>query len=86
MRLMDIAKAQGFTFERVAPGEDAPLRALRESPKYRDVIYIAGFSSSCWATRARRCSLIVPGGPPVTARVEGDAVTVLHRAVMEWSL
>lgn len=30
MRLMDAAKNQGFRFERVSPGPDGPLRAVRE--------------------------------------------------------
>ena len=50
-----------------------------------DEIYIAGFSGSCYATRARRYSLIVPGGLPVTDRVEGDALTVLHTVVFDWA-
>lgn len=32
----------------------------------------------------RRCALLVPGGLPVTARVEGDALAVLHTVVTDW--
>ena len=85
-RLLDKAKDQGFRFERVAPGEDGPLRGVRDTPEHRDEIYLAGFAApeSCTAIRRRRCSLIVPGGLPVTARVTGDALTVLHTVVSDW--
>jgi hypothetical protein len=83
-RLLDLAKRQGFAFQRVAPGEDAPLFARRETIEYRDEIYIGGFSDSCHATRARKSSLIVPGDLPVTAQVLGDALTVLHTVVSDW--
>ncbi|MGH3847422.1 MAG: hypothetical protein ACRDS0_39275, partial [Pseudonocardiaceae bacterium] len=43
-------------------------------------IYLSDFYSGCTATRAPKSSLIVPGGLPVTARVEGNALTVLHAA------
>ncbi|HET9255007.1 MAG TPA: hypothetical protein VFO16_07360 [Pseudonocardiaceae bacterium] len=76
-RLLDLARNQGFTFQRIAPGEDGPLFARRDTPEYRDEIYIGEFSGSCHATRARRSYLIVPSGLPVTARVSGDALTVL---------
>jgi hypothetical protein len=84
-RLLDLAKNQGFTFQRIAPGEDGPLFARRDTPEYRDEIYLGGFSDACHATRARRCSLIVPSGLPITARVSGDALTVLHTVVSDWS-
>jgi hypothetical protein len=85
-RLLDEAKAQGFRFERVAPGEDGHLRGVRDTPEHRDEIYLAGFAApeSCTAIRRRRSSLIVPGGLPVTARVTGDALTVLHTVVSDW--
>ncbi|MGH4009787.1 MAG: hypothetical protein ACRDTH_16835 [Pseudonocardiaceae bacterium] len=60
-RLLDLAKRQGFAFQRVAPGEDGPLFARRETIDYRDEIYLGGFGDSCHATRARKSSLIVPG-------------------------
>ena len=86
-RLLDDAKGQGFHFERIAPGEDGPLRGVRETPEYREEIYLAGFAApeSCTAIRRCRSSLVVPGGLPVTARVTGDALTVLHTVVIEWS-
>ncbi|MDQ3765425.1 MAG: hypothetical protein M3460_29430 [Actinomycetota bacterium] len=85
-RLLDLAKRQGFAFQRVAPGEDGPLFARRETIDYRDEIYLGGFGDSCHATRARKSSLIVPGGLPVTMRVFGDALTVLHTVVSDWPL
>ena len=85
-RLLDLAKHQGFAFQRVARGEDGPLFARRETLDHRDEIYLGGFSDSCYATRARKSSLIVPGGLPVTTRVSGDALTVLHTGVSDWSL
>jgi hypothetical protein len=60
-RLLDLAKDQSFVFQRVAPGEDGPLLGVRESPEYRDQIYLGDFYSGCTATRARKSSLIVPG-------------------------
>jgi hypothetical protein len=84
MRLLDLAKRQGFRFQRVAPGPAGPLFARRETVEYRDEIYIGGFGDSCHATRARRSSLIVPGGLPVTARACGDALSVLHTVVHDW--
>jgi hypothetical protein len=84
-RLLDLAKRQGFVFQRVAPGEDGPLFARRETIEYRDEIYLGGFSDSCHATRARKSSLIVPGDLPVTAQVSGDALTVLHTVVSDWA-
>jgi hypothetical protein len=83
-RLLDLAKDQGFVFQRIAPGEDGPLLGLRESPEYHDKIYLGGFASGCTATRARKSSLIVPGGLPVTDRVEGEALIVLYTVVSDW--
>lgn len=85
-RLMDGAKADGFHFERIAHGPDAPLVGVRESVEWRDEIYLAGFSDSCTAIRRRRSSLIVPGGLPVAERVSGDALTVLHTVVSDWAI
>jgi hypothetical protein len=85
-RLLDLAKDQGFVFQRIAPGEDGPLLGVRESPEYHDKIYLGGFSSGCAATRARKSSLIVPGGLPVTDRVEGEALIVLHTVVSDWPI
>ncbi len=85
MRLLDQAKAAGFRFERITPGPDGLLLGVREGIDYRDTVYFGGFGQRCHASRARRWSLIVPGGLPVTERVAGDALTVLHTAVSDWS-
>jgi hypothetical protein len=83
-RLLDLARDHGFVFQRIAPGEDGPLVGRRETVEYRDKIYLGGFGGSCHATRARKSSLVVPGGLPVTARVSGDAIEVLHTVVSDW--
>lgn len=83
-RLLDLAKSHGFTFQRIAPGPDGPLFARRETPEHHDEIYLAGFGQSCYATRARKSSLIIPGGLPMITRVDGDALTVLHTVVANW--
>ena len=85
-RLLNTAKDQGFTFERIAQGPDAPLRGIRETVEYCDEIYLAGCGQpdSCTAIRRRRCSLVMPGGLPVTDRVTGDALVVLHTVVFDW--
>lgn len=85
-KLMDVAHDRGFHFDRIAEGPDAPLLGRRETVDWRDEIYLAGFSNSCSALRRKRYSLIVPGGLPVTASVEGDAITVLHTVVCDWPL
>lgn len=84
-RLLDAAKSQGFTFQRIAPGPDGPLLGVRETVEYRDTCYLAGFGAGCSATRARKYSLVVPGGLPVAERVSGNALTVLHTVVSEWA-
>ncbi|MGH3900872.1 MAG: hypothetical protein ACRDTA_22035 [Pseudonocardiaceae bacterium] len=85
-RLLDAATSDGFTFQRIAPGEDGPLRGVRETPEFLDEIYVAGFwePDSCTAIRRRRSSLVVPRGLPVTERVTGDALTVLHTVIFDW--
>jgi hypothetical protein len=83
-RLLDLAKREGFTFQRIAPGQDGPLHGVRETLEYCDEIYLGGFTNSCHATRRRRYSLIVPDGLPVTAQVIGDALTVLHTVISDW--
>jgi hypothetical protein len=83
-RLLDLAKSQGFTFQRISPGPDGPLFAQRETTEHRDGIYLGGFSDSCHATRATKSSLIVPGGLPITAQISGDALSVLHTVVTDW--
>lgn len=85
-RLLDTAKNQGFRFQRIAPAPTAPLRGVRQTPEFLDELYLAGFwePSACTAIRRRRCALLIPGGLPVTARVDGDALTVLHTVVADW--
>jgi hypothetical protein len=85
-QLLDLATNHGFAFQRVAPGPDGPLFARRETLEHRDEIYLGGFTDSCHATRARKSSLIVPGGLPITTRVTGDALTVLHTVVNDWDV
>jgi hypothetical protein len=63
-QLLDCASCQGFVFQRVAPGPDGPLCGVRETIEYRDTYYLGGFGAGCSATRARKSSLIVPGGAP----------------------
>ena len=61
--------------ERIAPSPDGPLRGIRETIEFLD---------SCTAIRRRRSSLVVPNGQPVAARVDGDAIDVLHTVVADW--
>lgn len=86
MRLLDAAKSSGFMFQRIAPGEDAPLWGIRKSVHWVDEIYLGGFSNGCTAARRRRYSVVVPGGLPITLRVSGDAIEVLHTAVCDWDI
>ncbi|MGH3669468.1 MAG: hypothetical protein ACRDSH_02355 [Pseudonocardiaceae bacterium] len=58
---------------------------MRETLEWRDTIFLAGFDQACTATRARKYSLIVPGGPMVTERIGGDAITVLRTVVCSWN-
>jgi len=83
-RLLDLAKDHGFRFQRVVPGEDGPLLGRRQTLAWIDEIYLAGFSDSCSAIRRRRFSLILPGGLPVTERITGDVLTVLHVVMTDW--
>jgi hypothetical protein len=66
------------------PGR-AALWGVRETRDWRDTIYIAGFSQDCTGTRARKSSLIVPGGPLITEQIGGDAITVLRTVMCDWS-
>jgi hypothetical protein len=84
-RLLDAAKSQGFTFQRIAPGPDGPLLGVRETTEHRDICYLSGFGEGCSATRARKSSLVVPGGLPITERVSGNALAVLHTVVSDWA-
>jgi hypothetical protein len=85
-RLLDAAKEAGFAFQRIAPGEDAPLLGVRQGPQWLDEIHLGGLwaPQSCTAIRRRRSSLVVPGGLPVAQRVCGDALTVLHTVLTDW--
>lgn len=85
MRLVDLAKEQGFAFTRTDISTDAPLRGVRETTEFIDEVVVAGFSDSCEATRRRRYSLVVPGEIAVTKRITGDAITVLHTVLLDWS-
>jgi hypothetical protein len=82
-RLLDEAKALGYSFARIATGPDAPLQGRREGLSHVDEVYIGGVGRDCTAIRRRRSSLIVPGGLPVVEQVNGDALKVLLRAC-EW--
>ncbi len=86
-RLLDVAKNGGFRFQRIAPGPDGPLLGVRETTHWRDELYLSGFwePDSCTATRRRRSSLIVPGGWPVAKELRGDALTVLHTVLCDWT-
>lgn len=84
-RLLDAAKLGGFRFTRVAPGPDGPLWGVRETLEWRDTLYLAGFGCACTATRARKFSLIVPGGLVITHHIDGDAINVLYIVVHEWN-
>lgn len=77
-RLLDAAKREGFAFQRIAPGEDGLLFGVRETLVCRDTCYLGWFSADCSATRTQKSSFVIPGGPLVTARVDGDALMVLH--------
>ncbi len=83
-RLLDRARDAGFTFQRIAAGEDGPLIGRRDTLDYRDQIYLAGFGDSCHATRVRKTTLLIPSGLPIIDRVIGDALTVLHTVVTDW--
>ena len=82
-RLLDQVKRDGFTFQRVALGEDAPLVGYRISDDWVDLIHLEGFSRDCFAWRQRASSLIVSRDALVQRRVEGGALDVL-REVLTW--
>lgn len=85
--LLDVAKSDGFAFERIALGPAGPLLGARETVQWRDEVYLGGFwaPSACSATRRRRSSLVVPGGLPVAECVSGDALTVLRTVLCDWT-
>jgi hypothetical protein len=82
-RLLDHAKLRGFEFQRIAPGEDGPLRGNRVSGDWVDLIHIEGFSRDCFAWRQRISPLILPESALVQRRVEGSALDVLNE-VLTW--
>lgn len=82
-RLLDHVKQGGFTFQRVAPGVDAPLVGYRVGDDCVDMIHIEGFSQDCFAWRKRTSSLIVSPDALVQGWVEGSALEVL-REVLTW--
>lgn len=82
-RLLDHARLGGFTFRRIAPGEDAPLVGYRLSDGWVDLVHIEGFSRDCFAWRKRTSSLIVSQNALVQRRVEGSALEVLGE-VLSW--
>ncbi|MGH3821985.1 MAG: hypothetical protein ACRDRA_03970 [Pseudonocardiaceae bacterium] len=75
-RLLDDAKRGGFIFQRVAPGEDAPLVGYRVGDGWAELIHIEGFSRNCFAWRKRTSSLIVSADALVQQQVEGSALEV----------
>ena len=82
-QLLDHAKRGGFTFQRVAPGVDAPLVGYRLRDNWVDLIHIEGFSRDCFAWRKRTSSLIVSEDALMHCRVEGSALDVLNE-VLTW--
>jgi hypothetical protein len=82
-RLLDYAKLGGFTFQRAAPGADAPLVGYRVCDDCVDLIHIEGFSHGCFAWRKRTSRLIVSPHSLVQRHVEGSAVDVLND-VLTW--
>jgi hypothetical protein len=82
-RLLDYAKQSGFTFQRVAPGEDGPLVGYRVSDSWLDLIHIEGFGRGCFACRKRTSALIVSQDALAQRQVDGSAVEVLNE-VLTW--
>jgi hypothetical protein len=83
-RLLDYARQQGFEFQRVAPGEDAPLVGNRVSGDWVDLVHIEGFSRDCFAWRKRISSLIASGNS-MERQVDGSVLDVLNE-VLTWEL
>ena len=82
-QLLGHAKLSGFTFQRTAPGVDAPLVGYRVGDDWIDMIHIEGFSRDCFAWRKRISSLIVSEDALMQRRVEGGALDVLNE-VLTW--
>ena len=82
-QLIDDLKRDGFTFQRIGLGEDAPLLGIRRAGHWADEVYITGLDEPCTAIRRRRSRLVLPGAPPVMTKIDGDAITVMI-AVCDW--
>jgi hypothetical protein len=82
-RLLDYARLGGFTFQRAAPGADAPLVGYRIRDGWVDLIHIEGFSRDCFAWRKRASRLIISPDTLLQRRVEGSALDVLNE-VLTW--
>jgi hypothetical protein len=82
-RLLDYAKQSGFTFQRVASGEDGPLVGYRVGDSWLDLIHIEGFNRDCFAWRKRTSSLIASQDALVERQVEGSALDILNE-VLSW--
>jgi hypothetical protein len=82
-QLIDQLKLNGFWFQRLAPGEDAPLVGHRVSQRWLDLIHIEGFSRHCFAWRQQASPLIGPACGPQRRRVDGTALDVLSE-VLSW--
>lgn len=82
-RLLDLVKAEGFQFQRVAEGPDGALLGIRQTDEGTDTLYLEGFSQGCYAMRERKASLVVPGHVPVECRATGSALNVLN-SVLTW--
>jgi hypothetical protein len=54
-------KAKGSPSSESHQAKTAHIFARRETIEHRDEIYLGGFGDSCYATRARKSSLIMPG-------------------------
>lgn len=84
-QLLGHAKLSGFTFQRAAPGADAPLVGHRISEDWIDFIRLGGFSHDCSAWREWISSLIV--APDELGQrhhqVQGSAVEMLTE-VLAW--
>jgi hypothetical protein len=84
-QLLDHAMLLGFTFQRAAPGIDAPLVGHRVGEDCIDLIHIEGFSRDCSAWREWTSSLIVSPDDLGQRQhhVRGSALHVLSE-VLTW--
>ena len=84
-RLLDLAKDNGFRFERTEPGQDGALWGERAGVGWADYVLIGGFSEGCFAYRARKSSLIVASELLIEKQVSGNALEVLQE-ISEWDV